>query len=305
MIIQRSMLILPAHVRKFVEKAHLREADAILLDLEDAVPENKKAEARAMLEESIGLAGRGGAHVWARINKEKELMEDDLIASVHPGLYGIFLPKIETPEEIIDVASKLLGLESARNLRPGSLKLSIHIESPMGLLNIRDILNAHARVESVSLGPDDYCLAMGIEPTPDGDELLFPFNMLVTAAKASGVLPFGIPGTVAGFRDTEGFRHLAERARRLGAEGAFCVHPGQVTVLNEVFSLKDSDVTAARRITDAFEEGLKQGRAAVELDGMMIDTPVYKRARITVERAEAIAEKDTAKSEAREKLPAE
>jgi citrate lyase subunit beta / citryl-CoA lyase len=297
-VVHRSMLILPSHVHRFVEKAYLRGADAIVLDLEDAVPPSEKEAARTFVKDAIALAGRGGADVLVRVNNEPDLVRLDLEAAVHPGLHAIFMPKVESPEDLARLEFRVSELEAARGIEPGAIRISAHIESPRGLLNIGQILAASRRVESMSIGVDDYCLQLGVEPSEDSIELLFPFCMLVTACKAEGIAPLGVLGTVAGFRDLEGFRRSAENGRQLGCAGAFCIHPDQVAILNEVFSPTPAKVDNARRIVDAFEEGLKTGRAAVSLNGRMVDTPVYKQAKSVMERAEAIEAVERRKAEA-------
>ena len=301
-LIQRSMLILPAHVKRFVEKAYSREADAILLDLEDAVPPDEKEGARKKLKEGIGLAGRGGADVLVRINKEPSLWKADLESAILPGLHGIFIPKVESADDVSKVEGELEGLESQHGLDPGCIKLALHIESPRGILEIRDILASGSRIESVSIGVDDYCLELGVEPSENAEELFLPYAMMITACRAAAVSPIGVLGSVADYQDLDGFRRAAERGRQLGATGGYCVHPGQVAVLNEVFSPTPESVEHSRRVKEAFEEGVQQGRAAMSLDGKMIDTPIYKRAMRILERAQAIAEKEKEKDEALRRL---
>jgi citrate lyase subunit beta / citryl-CoA lyase len=296
--LQRSMMILPVHVRKFVEKSYLRGADAIVLDLEDSVPPVEKHEARKMLEDSVSIAGRGGADVLVRVNSEPTLLFDDLDASVIPGVHGIFLPKVDSAADVERVAKRLTELEHARGLEPGRIRISIHIESPAGLLALQAIAAASDRSESMSLGMDDYRLELGVEPSEDAIELLFPLAMVVTVCKATGISPLGILGSVAKVRDLDAFERAAERGRHMGCEGAFCVHPDQVSILNRVFSPSPRDVEHARRVVAAFEEGSKVGRAAVNLDGGMVDTPIYKRGQLVLHRVEAIAEVERRKAAA-------
>jgi citrate lyase subunit beta / citryl-CoA lyase len=300
--IQRSLLILPVNVPRFVEKAYTRGADSVMLDLEDAVPLAQKDSSRELVKDSIALAGRGGIDVFVRVNNEEPLLRDDVAASVHPGLHAIFLPKAESGEQIAALEKQIAELEVERGIQPGTIKLSLHIESPLGILKLQEIANASKRTESMSLGSDDYCLQLGVEASPEGTELFFPFSMMVTVCKAVGISPMGILGSVAGFRDLDGFRRAAERGRNLGSTGAFCIHPDQVGILNQVFSQSQHDVDHARRVVEAFEEGLSRGRAAVTLEGRMVDTPVYKRAKLTLERAEAVAALDQRKSEAMSRL---
>lgn len=296
--VQRSLLILPVNVPRFVEKAYLRGADAIILDLEDAVPPGEKLEARKLVKQSIELAGRGGADVFVRVNNEPALLDEDVEASVHQGLYGIFLPKVESQKDVLDLAAHIARLEHERGIQPGRTKLSLHIESPAALLRIQEIAAASRRIDSMSLGMDDYCLSLGVEPSTGGSELFFPLAMLATVCRATGLSAIGILGSVAGFRDLEGFEMAAEAGRQLGCTGAFCIHPDQVVILNRVFSPSAAKVEHARRVIETFEEGLKKGRASVTLDDRMVDTPVYKQAKLALERAEAVAAVERRKADA-------
>jgi citrate lyase subunit beta / citryl-CoA lyase len=301
---QRSLLILPVNVPRFVEKAYARGADSVMLDLEDAVPENQKDAARGLVKDSIALAGRGGADVFVRVNNEESHLRADVEASVHPGLHAVFLPKVESGEQVASLEKHIAELELKRGIQPGSIKLSLHIESPLGILKLQEIATASNRTESMSIGSDDYCLQLGVEASAEGTELFFPFCMMVTACKAAGISPMGILGSVAGFRDLVGFRRAAERGRDLGSIGAFCIHPDQVLVLNNVFSPSQSDVDHAQRVVEAFEEGLSRGRASVTLDDRMVDTPVYKRAKLTLERTAAVTSLERRKTEAMGRLKA-
>jgi citrate lyase subunit beta / citryl-CoA lyase len=296
--IQRSMLILPVHVRKFVEKVYLRGADAIVLDLEDAVPPSEKEKARGFVKEAIGLAGKGGADVFVRVNNEPSLLEHDLQAAVQLGLHGIFLPKVESAEDVISVGAKIGQLEAARRLEPGAIRLSLHIESPAALLRIQEIAAAGSRTESMSLGMDDYCFQLGVEPTEEAAELFFPLTMLITACKASRILPLGVVGSLAKIRDMETFEKAARRGAQIGFVGSLCVHPDQVAVVNRVFSPSDALRQDALRIVEAFEAGMRSGRAAINLDDRMIDTPIYKRAKQTLDRARDVEELERRKAAA-------
>jgi citrate lyase subunit beta/citryl-CoA lyase len=178
--------------------------------------------------------------------------------------------------------------------------LAIHIESPKGLLNLEEIAAASNRLESMSLGVDDYCLELGVEPSSEGTELFWPFNMLIHVCKAFGIQPIGILGSVSGYQDLASFEAAAIRAKQLGATGGYCVHPGQVEVLNRVFSPTKEAVNHARRVVEAFEAGLKEGRAAITMDNVMIDTPIYKRALSLLELSDVIAVRESRKQSARE-----
>jgi citrate lyase subunit beta/citryl-CoA lyase len=217
---------------------------------------------------------------------------------VHPGLDGLSIPKAESAAQIRDIGGRLDRLERARGLTPGHLRLSLAIETPKGLLVAEEIARSSDRIATMSVGVEDYCLELGVEPSADGLELLYPVAHLVSICKAVGVQPTGLVGSIAGFRDLATFEGAALRARQLGCEGAGCIHPDQVTVLNRVFTPDPGKVEQARRVVEAFEEGVRRGTASVSLDGKMVDVPVYKRAQVVLARAGAVADTERRKAEA-------
>jgi len=295
---RRSSLILPVNVRHFVEKAYSRGADAIVLDLEDSVPAQEKAAARQLVRDSLAPAGRGGAEVLVRVNNDPALLADDIDAAVHPGLDGLSIPKAESAAQIREIVARVERLERARGVPAGHLRLSLAIETPRGLLAVEEIARASDRIATMSIGVEDYCLELGVEPSADGLELLYAVARLVTVCKAAGVQPTGLVGSIAGFRDLATFEGAAQRARQLGCEGAGCIHPDQVTVLNRVFTPDPARVEHARRVVEAFEDGVRRGTASVNLDGTMVDVPVYKRAQVVLARARVVEETERRKADA-------
>ena len=295
---RRSSLILPVNQPRFVDKAYTRGADAIVLDLEDSVPPQEKATARKLVQGSLAVAGRGGAEVLVRVNNEPALLTHDIDASVYPGLDGLSIPKVESAAQVRDIVAQIEALERTRGLTPGHLRLSLALETPRGLLAVEEIARASDRIATMSIGVEDYCLELGVEPSPDGMELLYPVARLVSVCKAVGVQPTGLVGSIAGFRDLVTFEGAAQRARQLGCEGAGCIHPDQVTVLNRVFTPDPEKVALARRVVEVFEEGVRRGTASVNLDGKMVDVPVYKRAQVILARADLVAETEHRKADA-------
>ena len=295
---RRSSLILPVNVPKFVERAYTRGADAIVLDLEDSVPPQEKASARGLVRESLALAGRGGAEVLVRVNNDPALLAADIDAAVHPGLDGLSIPKAESAAQIRDIVAQVERLEKARGITPGHLRLSLAVETPRGFLAVEDIARSSDRIATMSIGVEDYCLELGVEPSADGIELMYPVAHLVAVCKVAGVQPTGLVGSIASFRDLALFEQAAQRARQLGCEGAGCIHPDQVIVLNRVFTPDPSKVDYARRVVEAFEDGVRRGTASVNLDGRMVDVPVYRRAQVILARADAVAVTERRKAEA-------
>jgi len=298
----RSLMIFPVNVDRFVAKAHLRRADALVLDLEDSVPAAEKDQARRLVKEAIPLVGRGGSEVMVRVNNDPALLQADLEASIWPGLEGIMFPMAESGAQVADLAAAVETLERSRGLEPGRIRFCLLIETPLGLLNIREIAQASPRTESLGPGVEDYCLKIGVEPSVEGEEILPLVQAVITVSKALGIMPLGVVGSIAGFKDAAVFERSAERARQMGCEGSQCIHPDQVRILNRVFSPDPAKVAQARRVVEAFEEGLKRGVASVSLDGRMVDVPVYTRARLLFDRAEAVAALEARKTAALARL---
>jgi citrate lyase subunit beta/citryl-CoA lyase len=288
-MVRRSSLIMPVNVPAFVERAHLREADAIVLDLEDSIPPAEKERARTLVKAAIPLAARGGADVLVRINRPWELGEADLEAVVWPGLAGIAFPKPETAEELQRADEAIGRLERERGVPSGTVRLSISVETVAGFFNARALAHATPRLVSIGLGSEDFTLDLGIEPTSEGTELLYGKLFMVLLARQAGLYPMGTMRSSADFRDLDGLRRAIGAARAVGYRGSSCIHPAQVPPLNEGFSPPPAEVDYARRVIEVYEQAEAQGRASVGLDGKMIDIPVVERARRVVARAEQIA----------------
>lgn len=164
---------------------------------------------------------------------------------------GIGFPKTESAGEVEHLERQIADLERSREVNPGRIELALLIESPRGLLNLEAIAGASRRIRSMSVGPEDYCLEIGVEPSADGAELHYAVSKVVTVCKAAGIAPMGLLGSIAGFRDLGAFERAASRARDLGCVGASCIHPDQGGVLNRVFSPPSEKVGYARRVVKA------------------------------------------------------
>jgi citrate lyase subunit beta / citryl-CoA lyase len=296
-MVRRSSLILPVNVRKFVEKAHTRGSDAIVLDLEDSIPVTEKSAARELVREGIELAGRGAADILVRINKPFDQAVLDLDAAIWPGLRGISFPKVEAPVEVQILDRLIAEREMARGLPVGQIDISIAIESALGVQHMAAIACSSPRVVSLSLGAEDFTRDIGVEPSPEGAEQAYGKGMVVIAARVAGIQAAGLTSTLANFSDLDGLRRSATNARLMGFRGAGCIHPAQVPILNECYAPEADKVEYARRVIDVYEEAEAAGRASVALDGTMIDIPVVDRARALVERADAIARVEARKAE--------
>ncbi len=284
--IWRSMMFVPVNVDKFVEGAHMRGADVIILDLEDSILPKDKAHARTLVAAAAPRVARSGADVLVRVNRSWRLCLPDLEAIVSPHVYGLMLPKTESPEHVQMVAEVLDELEAERGLPAGHTRIVPMIEGADPFFRMREIAAAHPRIVALTLGSEDFALSAGMVPEAEG--LLYPKQQVVFAARAAGVLPLGFVGTVADYKDLDAFRATARRSRRLGFTGASVIHPSQIVILNEEFRPSADEVRIARRVVDAFEAVAGGNQGAIEVDGKMVDIPVVERARRTLQRHEAI-----------------
>jgi citrate lyase subunit beta/citryl-CoA lyase len=286
----RSLLFVPVTVKRFVDGAPRRGADAIILDLEDAVAASEKERARSLVPEAAEIVSRGGADVVVRINRPLRLAVRDIEAAVGPRVVALALPKVEGPEHVRLIAEIVDEVEAERGMAPGTTRFVAMVETAAAFFRIAEIARAHPRICALTLGAEDFALSAGILPEAEG--LFMPKQMAVFAARAAGIMPLGFIGTVAEFHDLQGFRQTIRRSRRLGFIGASVIHPSQVPVLNEEFRASPEEADHARRVVSAYDEALAAGVGAVTLDGKMIDVPVVERARLLLEREAAIAARE-------------
>lgn len=283
----RSMLFVPAHQQRMVERAHTRAADAIVLDLEDGVPDPSKVEARDVLGNAIEMLAGRDTDVIVRVNRELAACVHDINAAVRPGVVAIALPKVMGPEHIALIDEMIGTLEYERSMPIGRVRVIAMVETAAALGRIDAISSAGARLCGITIGTEDLALDCGFAPTPDN--LAGPIRSLVLTARAAGLTPYGLPGSIATIDDRTIFQSLARSACAMGLEGAFCIHPSQVAALNDAFSPAAAELCWARGAVEAFERALRDGHGAVRFQGRMLDLPVVKRARGLLARERSAA----------------
>lgn len=279
----RSMLFVPAHVEKFVAAAYKRGADAYILDLEDAVPLEQKAQARALLAAGAAQVSQSGAAALVRINAQAGMIAADLEAAVIPSVRALVLPKVNDAETVQHIAARIDALEAQRGITPGDTLLIAQIEDVQALPQLDAIAGSHPRLLGMSLGSEDFSASAGMAPIPEA--LFAPNQQIVFACRRAGVLPFGFPASIADYSDPERFGKTIRLASQLGFVGAFCVHPSQVEVLNREFSPSAADLEDAAGIVAVFAAAQAEGRAAVTYKNKMVDPPVVARAQEILRRA--------------------
>jgi citrate lyase subunit beta/citryl-CoA lyase len=292
----RSLLAVPATRRKMVEKALASEADAVFLDLEDAVAPDSKAAARGDVASALKeLDWRGRPTLFRANALDTPYFYRDLIDVVEEAgdsLDAIMIPKVNRPEDLHAVSILLSQLELATDLEQDKIKLEAQIESAEGLANVDQIARATNRLTALHFGPGDFAASMSMPQTSIGvmdewDEL-YPghrfhhaLQRVVVAARAADLRV--LDGPVADYSDEEGLRRSCLISRSLGFDGKWCIHPAQIGIVNEVFSPTEREVEWAKKVVAAYEEANAAGSGSVSVDGQMIDAASIRMARTTLD----------------------
>ncbi|MBM4186344.1 MAG: CoA ester lyase [Gemmatimonadetes bacterium] len=297
----RSMLYVPASRPEMIAKAAQSDADAVCLDLEDAVAPDQKAASRAHAVTALTTLDFGSRTVLLRINGlDTPWAYRDIVEVVEPAGRAIdclMLPKTRGPDDVRFVATFLDQVEAHAAL-PRRIGIEAQIETASGFVAIREIATATDRLESLIFGSGDYAASMRMPLAsigePDEHDALYPghrwhavMHGIVAAARAAGLL--AIDGPYADFTDDSGLERACRVARGLGYDGKQCIHPRQIAIVNRVFSPTEAEVAWARRVHAALEDATAAGRGAVAIDGKMIDAANYRMIEETLRRAEAIA----------------
>jgi citrate lyase subunit beta/citryl-CoA lyase len=270
----RSLLFVPATSLHLVGKAAQRGADAIVVDLEDAVPAERKAEARAMAATAVAQLTAQGATVLLRVNAEPALLAADLAQAPLAHLAAVMLPKVESPEQVLALETELRRLAPQREK---DLTIVALVESARGVIAAGRIASATPRLCALGFGAEDYAAEMGVTPEPAS--MAWPAQQVATCARAFGLACWGLPGSVGEVQDTARLVALVAQARAMGFTGSVCIHPAQVSLVNAGFGPTADDLAWARRVVEADGAARETGAGTVLLDGRMIDRPVVERAR--------------------------
>jgi citrate lyase subunit beta / citryl-CoA lyase len=291
----RSLLAVPATRRKMVEKALASDADGVFLDLEDAVAPDDKASARGDVIRALQeLDWHGRPRLFRANALDTPYFYRDLIEVVEAAgefLDAVMIPKVNRPEDLHAVSLLLRGLELATDLDVGKLGLQAQIESAEGLTNADAIARATNRLEALHFGPGDFAATLRMPLTSIGvmdewDEAYpghrfhYAMHRIVVATRAAGVRV--LDGPVADYGDEEGLRKSCLRARSLGFDGKWCIHPAQIPVVNEAFSPTEKEVEWAQKVVAAYEEANAAGSGSVSVDGQMVDAASIRMARNTL-----------------------
>jgi len=281
----RSFLFVPGDQEAKISKAASFGADALILDLEDAVAVDQKVAARRHVHQA--LADITEVDVFVRANPAgTPWHEDDIRSAVCVGLRGVVLPKPESARVVTDVDRRIREAELDAGLEPGTVELMVLIETAAGVLHAQEIAAAAPRVAFVAFGAYDFARDLDLRLTSSGEELLVARMAVVMAARAAGLTP--VDTVFADLRDTVGFEQDCLRARNLGFAGKMAIHPNQVATIHLHFSPTKKELNDARRVVEAFDRAEAEGLAAIAVDGKLVDYPIAAQKRNLLARGRAL-----------------
>lgn len=284
----RSLLFVPGDSEKKFVRASQGAADALILDLEDAVAPSMKEAARTTVADWIDRAGDVSPQLFVRINPlPTGLAESDLAAVVRPGLAGILVPKADGAQDVAIIAAMLGRLEASAGMTAGAVRIMVvATETPTAMFQLGSYTPPHPRLLGLTWGAEDLASAIGATANKEADGAWTdPYrlarSLCLFAAASAGVVP--IDTLYVDFRDTPGLEADCRRSRRDGFLGRIAIHPDQVETINRCFSPSDQDVADARRIIAAFAAQPDLG--TIGIDGKMYDIPHLKAAHKTLAAA--------------------
>ena len=283
----RSMLFLPGNTPNIIINGEILGADAVILDLEDAVAPAEKDSARILVRNTLRYMGFGACSVIVRINAiDTPYWQKDLAAIMPQKPTMIMPPKVSCAQDVQQIDAYMTELEEKLGLEKYSVALIPLIETALGIENAFLIASATPRVKAIFLGGEDLTADLHCKRTKEGREISYARSRMVCAARAAGVDVYDTPFTDV--NDDEGIYTDAQYAKSLGFTGKSAISPRHVKAINEVFSPTKADIDYAYEVMEAIRIGNEQGKGAVSLRGKMIDAPIVARAQQTIAAAEAL-----------------
>jgi citrate lyase subunit beta / citryl-CoA lyase len=283
----RTALFAPGNRPDRAEKAIGLGADAVIIDLEDAVPIAEKESSRPLVKDV--LEKHTGQRMYVRINAlNTSYAIGDLEGVICRNLSGIMLPKVESPNDIFEIDRLLTRLEKSIGLKVRVFELIPICETAKGLEEAYAIASArpeHHRILTFAFGAADYTLDLGISLTREGKELEYPRSRLPIACRAGRIMPPLDTPWMIDLKDMEGLIADIKKGKAYGFMGKIVIHPNQIQPCHDIFTPSEQEIILAKKVIAAFGEAEKAGKAAIQLDGKFIDYPVVEKSRRVLELA--------------------
>lgn len=270
----RSVLFVPGNKEDWMRKAPQYGPDALILDLEDSVPDSSKSEARLLVRKMAEELGPAGVNLFVRVNRlETGLTGLDLEAVTCPHIYGILLPKVESPSDVVEVDHLLSFFEKKAGMDSNQIRIDPALETAQGIRQSFDIAMASDRVAHMggSGGKGgDTARSIGFTWTPEGLETLFIKSKVLVDSRAAGI-EYPISGGWFDIHDLDGLRRLAQQLKQLGYTGMHLIHPSHVPIVNQVFTPTREEIDHWKGLVEAMNDRRKEGSAVVTYGGDMVD----------------------------------
>lgn len=282
----RSVLFVPGHKADWIGKALASPADAIIIDLEDAVPEGEKDTARRNAREAI-LAHEGGTRILVRINGlDTPHFGEDALAVAVPGLTAFLLPMLRSRDDVVAFAGVIAAGELRNGVPRGTIEVVPSFETAESIARVDEIVGGPrvGGVMAAAAKDADVARSVGFRWTPAGLETLYLRSRIVVAARAAG-LEMIVLGLWQDVHDLDGLRAFARDNAGLGYTGQVLIHPTHAAVVNDEYGLSDERADYYRRLIAAFDDGVRAGHGAVSFEGEHIDLAHATNARALLERA--------------------
>jgi len=276
-----SRLYLPGNSPSLMINAFLHKPDGLILDLEDSVAPEKKAEARILVRNALRVLDFGDSERMVRINQLPAGLSD-LDFLIPQGVNLVLLPKCESAGQVLGITERIRDISLDKSLRNEVWIMPI-IESAKGVVNAYEIASASPKVAALAIGLEDYTADLGVRRTEEATESFYARSVLVNACRAAGIQ--AIDSVFSDVDDMEGLGNTVKRSRAMGFDGMGCIHPRQIAVIHENFKPDTEEIEKAKKIVIAFMEAQKKGLGVVSLGSKMIDPPVVKRAQKTIAQA--------------------
>ncbi len=291
MFLMRSLMFVPAHNQKLLDSSVRRNADVLLLDIEDSVPPVEKQKARDNILEFVKRADLNGKLIFPRVNdRESGELLKDLYQLTVKGVHGFMYPKSEKEEDVYFVGKLLETIEYEKGLPIGTFKLIPLIETAGAVMNIQEICKACTRVVAVAFGCEDYVTSLKGKHDAEGQSIFFARNAIVNAARATGVLP--IDTVHIKVHDLEDLEKNLILSKNLGFEGMLVLNPKELPLVNGYFSPSEDEVAWATEMVELAEEAVREGKGVAVKDNKFIGPPMLKMANAILQKNELIKKRE-------------
>lgn len=294
--LMRSLMFVPAHNEKLLNSSLKRDADVLVLDIEDSVPPHEKQNARDCIKKFLAREDVKDKVFFPRVNdiESGELLKDVYQLTI-PGVTGFMYPKVKKEEDVYFISKLLDTIENEKGIPIGTFKLLPIIETTGAVLNIQSICQASPRIVAVVFGYGDYLNDLQGKMDPEGKSVYLAKNMITLGARAAGVLPIDTPDI--DFHNHEKLERDLILGRNLGFEGKVVLHPSELELVNKYYSPTPEEVTWAEEMVRLSDEAEREGKGVAMKDGKFIGPPLLKMAKEILDKQALIEEKKRKKQE--------